>query len=80
MAAFQKRALAKLGQCSREDWLALLDFANSRFFIKKSERSISKPAYPNAELPIKWNVPRQGQHHSNENPQDAAIKAEKSRD
>ena len=40
-----------------EDWLALLDFADWKLFNKKPERSFSTLAYPDATVPIKWNVP-----------------------
>jgi len=42
---------------NEEDWQALLDFADWKFFNKKSERSFSTLAYPHAKLPINWNVP-----------------------
>jgi len=40
-----------------EDWLALLDFADWKFFGKEPERSFSTLAYPAAELPVAWRVP-----------------------
>jgi hypothetical protein len=42
---------------NEEDWLALLDFADWKFFNKKSGRSFSTLVYPDASVPIKWNVP-----------------------
>ena len=42
---------------NKEDWLALLDFADWKFFGKKSERSFSTLAYPDAKLPVNWKVP-----------------------
>ena len=33
----------------KEDWLALLDFADWKFFDKKTERSFSTLTYPNAD-------------------------------
>ncbi len=63
-----------------EDWLALLDFADWKFFNQKSERSFSTLTYPDAKLPIKWNVPRGSQNLSTEGQQDAAVNADKPRD
>ena len=45
----------------KEDWLALLDFADWKFFDKKTERSFSTLTYPNAELPVIWQVPSASQ-------------------
>jgi len=42
---------------NKEDWLALLDFADWQFFKKKPRRSFSTLAYPDAKVPVKWNVP-----------------------
>lgn len=42
---------------NEEDWLALLDFADWKFFNKKPGRSFSTLVYPDAKLPIKWHVP-----------------------
>ena len=42
---------------NEEDWLALLDFADWQFFKKKPSRSFSTFAYPDAKVPIQWNVP-----------------------
>ena len=40
-----------------EDWTALLDFADWKFFNKKPGRSFSTLTYPDAKLPIHWDVP-----------------------
>ena len=40
-----------------KDWAALLDFADWKFFNKKPERSFSTLNYPDAKLPIHWDVP-----------------------
>jgi len=45
----------------KEDWLALLDFADWKFFGRKPERSFSSLTYPDAELPINWEVPSASQ-------------------
>jgi hypothetical protein len=45
----------------QEDWLALLDFADWKFFNKKPSRSFSTLAYPFAKLPINWSVPYMSQ-------------------
>ena len=39
------------------DWAALLDFADWKFFGKKTSRSFSKLQYPDADLPVFWKVP-----------------------
>jgi len=44
---------------NEEDWLALLDFADWKFFNQKPERSFSSLAYPDAKLPVNWEVPNQ---------------------
>lgn len=49
----------------KEDWLALLDFADWKFFGKKPERSYSTLTYPKAELPINWEVPSTSQPQTN---------------
>lgn len=41
----------------QEDWWALLDFADWKFFNKSPSRSFSTLAYPDAKLPITWSVP-----------------------
>ena len=41
-----------------EDWLALLDFADWKFFNKTPEWSFSTLTYPDAKLPILWEVPK----------------------
>ena len=41
----------------QEDWMALLDFADWKFFGKTSKRSFTTLTYPDAELPITWQVP-----------------------
>lgn len=46
---------------NEEDWLSLLDFADWKFFNKKPGRSFSTLAYPDAKLPINWNVPHASQ-------------------
>ena len=48
---------------NEEDWLALLDFADWKFFSRKPRRSFSTLAYPDAKLPINWNVPHVSQVH-----------------
>lgn len=40
-----------------KDWMALLDFADWKFFNKKPGRSFSTLNYPDAQLPIHWDVP-----------------------
>jgi len=45
----------------KEDWLALLDFADWKFFNKKTGLSFSTLAYPEAKLPVDWNVPNANQ-------------------
>ena len=45
----------------KEDWLALLDFADWKFFGKKPDRSFSTLTYPDTELPIDWEVPSASQ-------------------
>ena len=49
-----------------KDWAALLDFADWKFFNKKSGRSFSTLNYPDTKLPIRWDVPpaSQGQQPS----------------
>lgn len=44
-----------------EDWTALLDFADWKFFSKKPERSFSALNHPDAPLPIHWDVPSASQ-------------------
>jgi hypothetical protein len=46
---------------SNDDWLALLDFADWKFFNKKPSRSFSTLAYPDAKLPTHWDVPHASQ-------------------
>jgi len=41
----------------KEDWLALLDFADWQFFNKKPARSFSTLTYPDADVPVQWNSP-----------------------
>ncbi len=45
----------------QEDWLALLDFADWKFFNKQPSRSFSTLAYPDAKLPVTWSVPHLSQ-------------------
>lgn len=45
----------------KEDWAALLDFADWKFFSKKPRRSFSTLNYPDAKLPAYWDVPPAGQ-------------------
>jgi hypothetical protein len=40
-----------------EDWAALLDFADWKFFNKKPGRSFSTLNYPEAKLPANWDAP-----------------------
>lgn len=41
----------------KEDWLALLDFADWKFYNKQPARRFDTLAYPKAKLPVDWNVP-----------------------
>jgi hypothetical protein len=41
----------------KEDWLALLDFADWQFFGKKPVRSFKSLAYPDVRLPVDWKAP-----------------------
>ena len=58
---------------NQEDWLALLDFADWKFFGKKSERSFSTLAYPDAKLPVNWKVPVMSESRNNDGQQDASV-------
>jgi hypothetical protein len=40
-----------------EDWKALMDFADRYFFGKKTNRTYDRWTYPDAELPLDWQVP-----------------------
>ncbi len=42
---------------NREDWAALLDFADRQFFAKQSSRKFNKWTYPKTNLPIDWVPP-----------------------
>ena len=42
---------------ANEDWLALLDFADWKFFNKKPKRTFSTLTYPAAAVPTRWDVP-----------------------
>jgi len=42
---------------NKEDWTALLDFADKHFFDKKTNRRFDNWNYPDAELPFDWKAP-----------------------
>ena len=42
---------------NKEDWAALLDFADNHFFDKKTDRRFDNWNYPDAELPFDWKAP-----------------------
>lgn len=46
---------------NEDDWLALLDFADRKFFNKQHARSFSTLVYPDAKLPIRWHAPHASQ-------------------
>jgi hypothetical protein len=42
----------------KEDWAALLDFADREFFNKETKRSFTALTYPEASIPINWKLPK----------------------